>query len=201
MSEKINITRFKKLARFLRLIVQTEIGAVTLLACITIIANIIFLFLPKHIFELSSDTMRNMSISSGGMFSYKFILAPGIVTNIKPLLNMISWLVMISAVLIIPISYQLALILKTIENGIPFSSKNSKSLYIIGRILLSGAFLLPLGEYIAGMMIINIIKQPEIAVHYSFINFTMLLAGILVLILASIFKYGNYLQQEYDATL
>jgi len=37
-------------------------------------------------------------------------------------------------------------------------------------------------------------------VYYS-INTTMIMTGLLMLILSGIFRYGAYLQEEYDATL
>lgn len=201
MYEKNNITKFKRIARILRIITLTEMWSVAVLAGITAIADVVFMFLPQHAFELGSETIKHLSFSADSIMSYKFITAPGTITNIKPLLNSISVMVIISAVLLIPISYQLSLILKSVENASPFTDDNASRLNIIGRILCLGAFLYPLAEYIAAKMVMEIIKNPQITAHYSAINFSMLLSGILVLILGGIFKYGNYLQEEYDATL
>jgi hypothetical protein len=40
----------------------------------------------------------------------------------------------------------------------------------------------------------------NLEINYTF-DGTMLVTGFLILILAGVFKYGNFLQKEYDATL
>ena len=91
-------------------------------------------------------------------------------------------------------------ILKTVETGTPFEKDNTKRLSKIGTVLIIGSFLF---NAMNGLVTINIIKLFEWN-KYSFVyspDLFILFTGLLILILAGIFNYGAYLQNEYDTTL
>jgi hypothetical protein len=200
MKNKMNVKAYKKLTRIVRVIIQALFWICAALGGLTILSNIVFIFIPQHFFELNDNIARHVTITTGGFLKYSYELAPNIVMNLKPLINVISVLVIISSVLMLPILYQLNNILKNVENDLPFAPGNAHSLSIIGYMIAIGTFVLPLAEALVGTMIMNIIKVPNITVNYS-INFYMLIMSFFIFILAGIFKYGNYLQQEYDTTL
>jgi len=66
--------------------------------------------------------------------------------------------------------------------------------------LMSGAFIVKLFEYRLTSTVIQTLQIVKIKVYYL-PDWTLLLVGILILILAAVFKYGSYLQEEVDSTL
>jgi hypothetical protein len=60
--------------------------------------------------------------------------------------------------------------------------------------------IVPIFEGKIASTIIQTLQIAYIGIGYS-INATLLATGILILILAGVFQYGNYLQEEVDSTL
>jgi len=65
---------------------------------------------------------------------------------------------------------------------------------------MAGSVILKIAEGITAMAIIDSLEIKNVDVTFT-VDGAMLLTGFLVLILAGIFRYGSYLQDEYDATL
>ncbi len=69
----------------------------------------------------------------------------------------------------------------------------------IGIVFLVGSLLVVSAQ--ASTANVHALRLTDVmSVNYS-ANTTMLFSGLLLLILSSIFRYGSYLQDEYDATL
>jgi branched-subunit amino acid ABC-type transport system permease component len=65
---------------------------------------------------------------------------------------------------------------------------------------MAAAFVIPAAEiFVAGAMI-DILKIQNISTNYS-INLVLILTGFMMFVLGGIFKYGSYLQHEYDETV
>jgi hypothetical protein len=65
---------------------------------------------------------------------------------------------------------------------------------------MAGSLIVPFFEGRIAATIIQTLQLSNIHVSYS-LNGTLLFTGILILILAGVFQYGNYLQEEVDSTL
>lgn len=105
--------------------------------------------------------------------------------------------VTINSLMCLIIIYNLKLILKTVEDDHPFEKNNSKRLLIVAIVFIAGSIILKIAEGITALAIIDMLKIKNVSVVFS-INGTMILTGFLVLILAGVFRYGSYLQNEYD---
>ena len=91
-------------------------------------------------------------------------------------------------------------LLKTVAQGVPFDKENPMRLVNIASVVIGGAFLFPaLNELVAGRMIDTFLLK-GFSLKYS-ADLFLLLAGLMMLIMAGVFKYGCYLQNEYDETL
>ncbi len=99
------------------------------------------------------------------------------------------------------VSLYLKGILFAVEKGHPFAPGNARRLSLIGIVLIISALLLP---NLQAILVHTILHAANIDGMFS-VNFTVntaiLFAGLLLLILSGIFRYGAYLQEEYDATL
>ena len=145
-------------------------------------------------------TTSRMSISLDGMINFK--IDPEVYNNlsIKPLIHAIFPMVTVISIMLMVLLQQVRLILKTVSNDIPFEKSNPKRLLIIGITLLTGSFAV---KYVMGMValtLVSLLKLKDIDINFS-PDGTMIFNGLIVIVLAGVFQYGNYLQEEYDATL
>ena len=95
-------------------------------------------------------------------------------------------------------------LLVTVECGKPFDEKNSKRLMVIGITVIIGSFF----ESLSYIIIYNLVIPMISALGLENINFTInaldgstILLGIIIILISRIFKYGCYLQNEYDETV
>jgi hypothetical protein len=96
--------------------------------------------------------------------------------------------------------FEVKRILKAVVADNPFEKGNSKNLVVIAIALLVASIIMPIFESRIVTTIIEALKISNISTSYS-IDGTLLFTGILILILAGVFQYGNYLQEEVDSTL
>lgn len=93
-------------------------------------------------------------------------------------------------------------IILTVAEKNPFDVNNSKQISHIGWTLIIGINLISIVQYIIGMIVFKMLNLSNFSAR---INWAVILlsvfVGLLILILAQIFKYGSYLQSEYDSTL
>lgn len=120
--------------------------------------------------------------------------------TIRPLIQMfIPLALVLTGMLAIGIK-QIQLILKTVKEGNPFAGGNANSLTIVGIDLLIASLMVNVTEILTVNRVVELLEIENIHMNFS-LNASFLIAGILVLILAGIFRYGSFLKSEYDATV
>ncbi|MEB2299167.1 DUF2975 domain-containing protein [Lysinibacillus xylanilyticus] len=112
--------------------------------------------------------------------------------------------------LLLFIVVQVRNLLGNISKGLIFSEKNSRKIEwiaytVVGLSLTVDTFRtyiaytvteqIKLGELLEGTGLIK-----EISFHFAGINWTLLLCGLVIWTIARVFRYGAFLQDEYDAT-
>ncbi len=99
------------------------------------------------------------------------------------------------------VMFYLSGVLKNVEKRLPFARENARRISSMGLIFLVGSLLTSSVQAGTANVVIHALGLTEMmGVNYS-INTTMIMTGLLMLILSGIFRYGAYLQEEYDATL
>lgn len=101
--------------------------------------------------------------------------------------------------------------LKSIRNNQIFTMKNSKYIeWISYGIILMSFLLQPIQMGMLSLVselfqLTNILNDSEwiqsISYHYFDIHWTLLFSGMIIWIIGRTFKYGAFLQEEFDATL
>lgn len=86
-----------------------------------------------------------------------------------------------------------------VKKGTPFADENIHMMYHIGKVLVALSVILPVITLPVAWRIAHLLPL-DIAVNLE-INIGLLVLGFVVLLLASIFNYGAYLQEEYDQTV
>ncbi|WDU83243.1 DUF2975 domain-containing protein [Caloramator sp. Dgby_cultured_2] len=122
------------------------------------------------------------------------------IINIKLLLGLLLILIFVVAIITILVIRQIIKILKTVEEENLFDIENSKRLSFIGKILIISSFIVKPLQSILATYFIEIFKIENISARIK-IDLTLLFIGLFIILLAKIFSYGNYLQQEYDSTV
>lgn len=168
---------------------------------VLILATLFFaiqFFLPDDLFAakqehfiITIDNVIYFSMNTDGMNSP---------VNLKPLLQIaLPFALVLLAFFVVGVK-QVMEILKSVARDNPFDESNSGRLYRVGQILLIASVVVSAGRVVVYNQIIGMMKLSDVRTNFS-VNVTLLLTGLLVLILAGVFKYGSYLKSEYDATV
>lgn len=195
---KIGKEKIKSLSRILKVFFNILFWVSVATAAISSLFLIVTFFIDKSVFILPK-TWEGLSITVGIM---KFNIDPNLSDNInlKHLLQtMLPIVIVISSIFVI-VNHNLRLILKTVADNRPFERNNAKRLFIIGIVLIISSVVWKITEGIFALTVINTLNIENIDVTFT-VDVAMLLTGFLILILAGVFQYGSYLQEEYNATL
>ena len=186
----------KGLAGTLYIIFKVFFWAAIIFAAAFALGALVTVFLPSDL--LKTANIEAMRLSLGSTIS--FSLGDLGVVSFKPVLLAILISCAVALPLLATIFWQLTGILKAVKEDRPFADENAKRLIIIGIVSLNASWVTKVLETVTASVIMKTFSIPNITIGFT-IDITMLFMGLLVLILAGVFKYGSYLQGEYDATL
>jgi len=197
MNKKFNETKFKNLINFTegftRVLFFIAIGAAT----ICLLAFVVLMVLPTSVFDSGLNSF-NIEIGKTLTYVLEYDLSSG-----KSLKLLAISAVMAGFAYLLYISFLLFAVKKVmidVKKDDPFSQSNVKNIFIIAYTIIVGSVLLPLISAGFGAVIMNQIGIEAIEVQMS-IDVNMLFFGLLLIVLANIFQYGAYLQNEYDQTV
>ncbi|MFZ5354094.1 MAG: DUF2975 domain-containing protein [Bacillota bacterium] len=197
---KMNPVKFKKMARVLRIILNICLWAGAAAGAAATIATMVFIFRPELLSGLAESGRMSVSLGFSEIVTYRLGSDILDASKFRPVLYTIVPAIAILLAMYVIIVKQIVDILKTIERDCPFAEENSKRLGIIGTVMLVGSVVFNITQSAMATAVIMSYNIPNFDVKYS-IDKNMLLMGLLVLILAGVFKYGSFLQNEYDSTL
>jgi formylmethanofuran dehydrogenase subunit D len=200
MKIEINPVKYKRLARIFRVIMKIMFGVSIVGACLAAASGMILMFIPSAVFPIDIVNNGTISLTLEGIVRYK--LEPGDISpaKLKPILNSILFAVAVSSATISPVFKQLASILKTVEEDRPFATENAKRLMVIGFTFIIGSFVIRAAEFFVIKVLIDTFRLQNLSLNYSADN-NMMIMAFLMFILAGVFRYGSYLQQEFDSTV
>lgn len=197
------LKKYSKLAKVLRILAQV-VYWLSAVAIAILLPLAIYLSVSKHWFISIGVLPGNLRLGYiDGVIRYNLALAAGAVTpeHANAILVQILFSIVVFTAVYGAISFFLSGVLKTIENGEPFQRNNARRIFFIGLIFLGGSLFVGTAQASAANVIIHAMRLTEaLTVNYS-ANSIMIVAGLLMLILSGVFRYGSYLQEEYDATL
>ncbi|MGE7945372.1 DUF2975 domain-containing protein [Lysinibacillus sp. NPDC093688] len=112
--------------------------------------------------------------------------------------------------LLLFIVVQVRNLLSNLSKGLIFSEKNSRKIeWIAYAVVVLSMTVDTFRTYIAytvteqiklGELLVGTGLIKEISFHFAGINWTLLLCGLVIWTIARVFRYGAFLQDEYDAT-
>lgn len=199
MSNKPEMQKIKRYSNVLRKVMSVFYWVAVVAACGSLIAAVAIIFIPSSNFVFRNNGAGRLGFSLDGLISYDITeAAQGI--SMKNVYITILFMSVLLLLLVAIVAKQLVHILKSVENDIPFVKENAKRISTVGVVLLLSSFLIPAFGFIVARSMIDLLKIQNISLNYS-VNIYLVLAGFLMLILSGIFRYGSYLQNEYDETI
>lgn len=132
----------------------------------------------------------------------KYSVQPGTITAeaMKPAYLILIFTTALISLISTPLLYRIFAFLRAADEERPFEKENAGRLMWMGIFLIINVFVYHIGEYFLLLKMIDIANIPNVAAKFSF-DMGGVIAGLLLIVLADIFKYGNHLQDEYDATI
>jgi hypothetical protein len=200
MKYKSEMVKIKKFSHILKIVMNVFYWTSIVSAFGALVAAVVIKIMSDSNFALSEKTIEHLGFSLDGVIKYKLsgVTSQGISTkNIYFTIMSMSILIL---VIIIAVLRQLIPILRTVEEDKPFAIENAMRISRIGVVSMIASFLIPSGEVITANVIINTLKIQNISTNYS-VNLILVLTGFIMFVLGGIFKYGSYLQHEYDETV
>lgn len=197
---KTRQVKMKMLAKVLNIICNVAFWITAVGFVLFLLASIFISFIPKENVAVSANMSGSLSATLGGNVLFKFDPQTTGSILIKPFLQALFMYISFGALMVSVILFEVKRILKTVIGDNPFEKGNSKNLTVIALVLMAGSILVPIFEGRIATAIIDTFKISNINISYS-LDGNLLFTGILILILAGVFQYGNYLQEEVDSTL
>jgi hypothetical protein len=163
---------------------------------LAILGFIIVLFIPETVFNFAVGTIK-LEIGD----AIKYIISEPIDGGNVKFITLIAIVVgLVHIIFSLLLFYAVYKILAEVKNNNPFAKANVKHLYFIAFTFLAGSVLIPTFNFILGMFTIKKLNIININSEFS-LNLDYIFIGLLILILANIFNYGAYLQNEYNETV
>ena len=192
--------KMKMLAKVLKIICNIGFWITAVGFVLFLLASIFISLIPREYLVIPANMSGSLSATFGGTMMFKF--DPQTIGDImiKSFLQALFMWISVGALMVSIVLFEVKRILTTVTGDNPFEKGNSKNLTVISLVLIAGSFIVPFMEGRIATEIIQTLKIESIHVSYS-MDGNLLFTGILILILAGVFQYGNYLQEEVDSTL
>ena len=192
--------KMKMLAKVLKIICNIGFWITAVGFVLFLLASIFISLIPGEYLVIPANMSGSLSATFGGTMMFKF--DPQTIGDImiKSFLQAFFMWISVGALMVSIVLFVVKRILTTVIVDNPFEKGNSKNLTVISLALIAGSFIMPFMEGRIATAIIQTLKIDSIHVSYS-MDGNLLFTGILILILAGVFQYGNYLQEEVDSTL
>lgn len=200
MSRSFNQNRFKSLIQGTHLFLSWFIIGLYILIGLLGIALIVFTMLPKGLLDFDLSNIENINIQfSSVMYEIDESIFSGVV-NVKWLLALGSLVGLVNIGFLQYILTLLRNMMKDVEAKQPFSEANVKRLKWIGIAYLVAAVVLPFANSMFFLHLIDLLDLFEANANFT-IRFQSVFMGLIILILAYVFDYGAYLQEDHDMTV
>lgn len=210
MSRVKEINKFKKLAKVLDTILKIGYWASIILLCFIVTVAIILNFIPKSVVDEAFLNSRSISISFGTL---GFDINSAMVSSAQIIktANLILIPGLIAFIITIFIIIQLRHILKNVLNETPFSLDCVSHMKKLGYGVIASGVIFSIASGIIDYLLIQLFNVEQLLMSTNYINnvkitltpinVAIVIVGLLLLLLATVFQYGTYLQEEYDSTL
>lgn len=200
MSRSFNKKQFHAIIDVVYLFLRWAVVSLIILTSLLFVSNVVMLFLPQSILDYDLANLENVNIQlMNVMYSLNNASFTGIV-NVKWLLSFALFTGIVNLVFIIIVMILLRNLIADVKQQQPFSENNIKRLKYMGYAYLISSIVLPFINQSFSMYVVNLFELWQATVNFS-INLQAVFMGVIILILAGVFEYGEYLQEDHDLTV
>lgn len=200
MSRQFNKERFETFIKLVDVFLKFSIIAIFVLLGIVGIAFITSIFVPGDLYDFNLTNLENTSINFFGLEYDLAALGLEGVVNVKRIVVAGTFALVINLAFYQYIQVLLKKVMTHIRDQHPFNPLNVKYLKLMGIGFLVASLLLPAFNSLFFVQVMNTLELFDVNVNAS-LDFQLLYMGVIVLILAYIFDYGTYLQEDHDLTV
>ena len=200
MNKTFNKSSYDKVLKGAAHFVRWAVNALYVLIGIVSIGFVVALVLPKGLLDFDFNNLEHINVQiMNVMYEIDESLFTGVI-NVKWLLVTLGFMGLVNlGFLQFVMIYIRNILNETIEVG-PFSQNNVLRLKYIGYGYLIASVALPLVGNVFFWQFIHQLDLFDATINMS-VNLQAVFMGVIILILASIFDYGAYLQEDHDMTV
>lgn len=199
--KQINGKRFTKNAKVVMHFVRAARWIFLGLTVLSVLVALGLFFVPQDVFEVNIDKLDGWRLELSSVLQIDTsVLSPSLTFNIKTILWPFSLLTLIVCGCLSQVFYELQKILRHVIDANPFAIQNGRSLGVIGIYITVFAFLKPVAMFFFYSHMIDVFALKGYHVLYK-IDLFLVFVGVMVALLSQLFKYGSFLQTEFDETL
>lgn len=200
MSRSFNKKYFGTLIDVTALILRFLIIGFYILIGFLFLAGVSVSFIPKELLDYDMANLENIDVQiKNVMYDIDPSLFTGVI-NVKWVLVLGAFTGIVNVVFMQFILLQLKKVITDVKAKEPFSVSNIKRITHIGYAYVVSAFVLPFVNGLFMFRAINLIIETNANINFM-VHWQSIFMGALLVILANIFDYGSYLQEEYDMTV
>jgi hypothetical protein len=200
MNRKFNKKQFELVMKGTAIV--TKILNVILYIALAVIAALFIavIFINQRHFNFDLSMLDNINVSINNiLYELSGDTLSGIV-NVKTILLVGAGVAFINLGFVQYIILTVRKLVTNIKDDQPFDQQNTILLKNLAIGFLIASVVLSILNSVFFTVVMNQLEIAEMNVNYT-INTTYLFMGILIFILAYVFDYGSYLQEEYDHTI
>ncbi len=200
MNQKKGNLKIKKMARIVRIVFKIAFWISVIAVVIPPLMFVAIQFLPAEYLMSSQFQNGSFYLTLDGLLRYRVPENMSQDISLKPIIDAILLMVAVISVGFAILSRKMSQILKTVESDSPFEMENANRLSVIGWLLIIGSFVYQIANAYVAMAMIDTFGIHDLDVVVGVDN-AMIITGFILLILSGVFRYGSYLQDEFDSTL
>jgi hypothetical protein len=200
MAQSFNKNRFDMIIKVVHKFLRFAIIGTAILISIIALGGFVVLFIPKDILDFNLGNIEHINVQvMNVLYSINDDILSGVI-NVKWLIVFGSFTGVINLVFVYYIFRKLKQVIGDVLEEVPFSENNIIRLKHLGFAYVISSVVLPMLN--AGFMVyvVNLLNLFEANVNFQ-ISLQALFMGALILILATVFEYGKYLQEDHDLTV
>lgn len=200
MNQAKDYIGFEKILKFFQGLFNIFYWVVIIVMLLSLGVMITAIFVPL-------DTLHDILTTKGTTFNLYFNYSSHEIdanhiqhTKIRTLIINICIIYEVILLALLFIAIQLKRTVQCVRNKQPFSKSCIKHIQYLAYGVIIYSFISGLLDNIWGLLLVRTLQLSKTVISLNF-NFGMMIMGFLILFLSHIFKYGAYLQDEYDSTL
>lgn len=200
MSRTFNKDRFEVIIKIVYTFLRYSVGALYVLLAILGIVWVTTWFIPASVFDFDLANLGNTNVQIFGLNYDLESLGLNGVINVKTIVVLAFFAGVANLAFFQYVQVLLKRIMKNVSSNHPFNPVNVKYLQYMGIGYLVASLVLPIINSLFFTRVIDALELYEAGVNLS-LNFQSIFMGLIILIVAYIFDYGSYLQDEHDMTV